>query len=519
MYKRLSLTTSMLLLTVCVGLVIWVISDTYQLYALNSVFRNDLNQRFSEQAREQRLRFDNYVKSFNPSVKLYAASTNLKSYIDNVSWTDSQKVITHKTVPAWLPKLSSMRRFVHPRFAMLLDESGTTKELYQYKSTPPPEKLMKISALKLELSKGQGYLTLFDNRAYLLASEDIQGRNKKATLLIASPIDEKFLRDSQGVSTDKSIIALLKEGEKKIMVSSNEPRVPAGTALTILQQSYLIAGEGFFDSGSADIIVRVYSLTSTQEVEQKINKLLQKDRKIRVITAFIFITSFALVMYWITSRIQKLSRRVVEFSDDMNIAQPDLRHNDELMVLENRFELLAEAVQSETQSLEYQALHDPLTNIPNRKFFNDRLQQEISSCELSGSNFVLMICDLNRFKEVNDNLGHHIGDLVLQQASERLKSALRKDDTVARLGGDEFCILLKKTNIIEAEKIAEKISAAFNKAFDIEDHCLSVGISIGVAVYPKHGNSKSILMRHADTAMYAAKEKRCGYSIYKSEER
>jgi len=505
----------MLLLTVSVGLMIWLVSDAYQVYALNSVLRENLTQRFSHQAKEQRLRFDNYVKSYNPSIKLYATSTNLKKYLQKVDWSAApQKVIDYQhEIPTWLPKLSSMRRFVHPRYAFLLDDVGRVREMYHYRGESPPPELLKVSPLTLELSTGQGYLTLFDNKPYLLAAENVKELDRKATILIASPIDEKFLRDSQGAFRDGSVIALLKEGEKNILVSSDEKQVPAGSSLHDLKESYLIAGEGFFDSGSADIIVRFYSLTSTLEVQRQTDELLLKDRKMRAITAFIFIVSFALVMYWITSRIKGLSRRVIEFSDDMNIAQPDVSHKDELRVLEKQFELLAAAIRSETQALEHQALHDPLTNIPNRKLLNNRLQQEVSYCETAGSTFVLMICDLNRFKEVNDTLGHHIGDLVLQHSCERLQSSLRKDDIVARLGGDEFCILLKQTNLQEAENIARKITAAFDHPFHIDSNMINVGISIGAVEYPKHGRTETLLMKRADSAMYFAKQHRTGYAV------
>ena len=517
MYNRLSLTTSMLLLTVSVGLVIWLVSDAYQIRGLNSVFRENLIQRFNEQSREQRLRFDDYVKSYSSSIKLYAENIDLHSYLRNVDWSGPQsEIVRHTEAPSWLPKLSSMRRFILPRYAMLIDGSDHVREIYNYRNQLPPEELINISALTLELSNGQSYLTMFGDKPYLLASMTIRVLSNTAALLIASPIDEKFLQDSQGATTDKSVIALLKEGEKNILVSSNEELVPAGTSLNALKSTYLFTGEGFFDSGSADIIVHFFSLTSTQDVQKQADKLLKKDRKIRAITAFAFITAFASVMYWITSRIQNLSRRVVDFSVDMNISQPDLTHNDEIMVLEKRFELLAEAVQAETQALEHQALHDPLTNIPNRKLLQDCLHKEIAICEIRHRNCVIMICDLDRFKEVNDSHGHHIGDIVLQQACKRLQTSLRKDDIVARMGGDEFCVLLKNTNISEAEPIAGKITDAFSSLFNIEDLGLSVGISIGVVEYPQHGNTEVVLMKHADVAMYYAKQNHTGYSVYKS---
>ena len=140
----------------------------------------------------------------------------------------------------------------------------------------------------------------------------------------------------------EGVIALLKEGEDKVLVSNDEDLVASGTLLSELKKTYLFAGEGFFDSGSADIIVRFYSLISTEEVQNQSAAILRKDRQIRAVTAIASVLAFGLVMYWITSRIQRLSRKVVAFSEKMDMPQPEFRHSDEIMELDNRFEMLAE---------------------------------------------------------------------------------------------------------------------------------------------------------------------------------
>jgi len=509
----------MLILTVVVGLLIWAAYDAYQYQALNTILKENLTQRFNEQAKVHRLRFDNYVKSFNPGVKLYADNSNLHEYLQTVNWSEpSGKIIKHSSLPGWLPDLASMRRFILPRFAMLMDESGRTREIYNYRNAVPSDELMSISALTREISKGQSYLTIVNDRPYLISSEDVtdivNGEILRACLLIASPVDEKFLQDSQGATQHEGVIALLKEGEDKVLVSNNEELVASGVSLSELKESYLLAGEGFFDSGSSDIIVRFYSLISTEEVQHQTAEILNKDRRIRAVTAIMSIFAFAMVMYWITARVQKLSRRVAAFSEKMDMPQPELRHGDEILELENRFEMLAEAVDKETRSLEHQTLHDLLTDLPNRKYLYERLLNEVSSCKLEGCAFVLMICDLNNFKEVNDTLGHHVGDKVLQQSSDRFRAALRGDDTVARLGGDEFCIVLSKTSIKVAEIIASKIIEAFDSPFAIEGNIIRVGTSIGIVEYPEHGSDAEQLMQRADAAMYYAKNRKTGFSIY-----
>ena len=510
-----------MVLTVLVGLMIWAGYDAYQYRALNTILEENLTQRFDKQAREHRLRFDNYVKSFSPSVKLYANNASIYKYLQSVDWSEPPSdVIKYVRPPAWLPDASSMRRFILPRYAMLMDSNGQIRETYNYRDSVPSSAMINISALTLEVSKGQSYLTIIEDKPYLITSEDVlsdvDGEPVYACLLIASPVDEKFLQDSQGVAQHEGVIALLKEGEDKVLVSNDEDLVASGTLLSELKKSYLFAGEGFFDSGSADIIVRFYSLISTEEVQNQTAAILRKDRQIRAVTAIASVLAFGLVMYWITSRIQRLSRKVVDFSEKMDMPQPELRHSDEIMELDNRFEMLAEAVRLETRSLEHQTLHDMLTGLPNRKFLQERLLREISNCDLEGCSFVLMISDLNGFKAVNDTLGHDVGDKVLQQAAERFQAALRTDDIVARLGGDEFCIVLGKTSINVAEIIARKIIEVFNSPFAIEGNIIKVGVSIGIVEYPEHGNDVKHLMRRADAAMYHAKHNNAGFSIYDS---
>lgn len=167
------------------------------------------------------------------------------------------------------------------------------------------------------------------------------------------------------------------------------------------------------------------------------------------------------------------------------------------------------------KELKHQALHDSLTGLPNRVLMKDRLDQAIRAAKREEHSVALMITDLDRFKEINDTLGHHYGDLLLQQVAVRLRRALRDSDTVARLGGDEFAILLP--NIDDEEQIkqaAGKIAEAIDKPFIFENQNIHVGISIGIAIYPKDNERTSKLMRQADIAMYVAKRAHQDYAFY-----
>ncbi|NTW52707.1 MAG: diguanylate cyclase [Chlorobiaceae bacterium] len=164
-------------------------------------------------------------------------------------------------------------------------------------------------------------------------------------------------------------------------------------------------------------------------------------------------------------------------------------------------------LQTQHNFIENMALHDYLTGLPNRRLLSDRISQTIAQCQRSKTMAALMLFDLDRFKPVNDTLGHAIGDLLLQALSTRVLATLRRSgDTLARLGGDEFVVLLPQiAETANAVSTAEKILQVINEPFDIEGHAISISCSIGIAVYPLHGKDELALIRHADHAMYKSK--------------
>jgi len=167
-------------------------------------------------------------------------------------------------------------------------------------------------------------------------------------------------------------------------------------------------------------------------------------------------------------------------------------------------------------ALEHQALHDALTDLPNRILLGDRLEQGIQSAQRQSKPLSLLLIDLDHFKDVNDTLGHHFGDMVLKQVALYFRDVVRSSDTVARLGGDEFAILLPTADLDHALKIARKLINKLDEPFVIEEHTFVMNASIGIATYPEHGLDGVTLMKRADVAMYAAKQRRSGFSIYDS---
>jgi diguanylate cyclase (GGDEF)-like protein len=163
----------------------------------------------------------------------------------------------------------------------------------------------------------------------------------------------------------------------------------------------------------------------------------------------------------------------------------------------------------------HQALHDALTGLPNRTLLRDRTDQAIRQADRELVSVALLLLDLERFKEVNDTLGHHYGDQLLLQVGQRLQATLREVDTVARLGGDEFAVLLPRIETGDgAVAVATKLQAALQEPFELEGLSLEVEASIGLALYPEHGSDPDELLQHADIAMYVAKDTHAGFMLF-----
>jgi diguanylate cyclase (GGDEF)-like protein/PAS domain S-box-containing protein len=173
-------------------------------------------------------------------------------------------------------------------------------------------------------------------------------------------------------------------------------------------------------------------------------------------------------------------------------------------------------LQQDAQRLEFLAHHDPLTGLPNRAMFADRAREAVAHARRHGKNAAFLFLDLDHFKEINDRLGHDVGDSLLKSISARLRATVRGDDFVARLGGDEFCVLLQDiADPREAAAVAQKLIHELGAPYGIGGHTLVVGASIGIACVPLDGDEVPTLMRLADTAMYRAKQAgRNGYQFF-----
>jgi diguanylate cyclase (GGDEF)-like protein/PAS domain S-box-containing protein len=169
------------------------------------------------------------------------------------------------------------------------------------------------------------------------------------------------------------------------------------------------------------------------------------------------------------------------------------------------------------RELEHQATHDPLTDLPNRVLLLQRVTDAITEAAAAGRSLAVLLLDLDRFKEINDALGHAVGDILLGQVARRLEPSLPAGSTLARLGGDEFAVLLVGADEEQAQSVGWDLIEALKGVFDVEGFALEVDTSLGVALYPRHGADAESLLQRADVAMYVAKHERQGLVVYRPE--
>ena len=221
----------------------------------------------------------------------------------------------------------------------------------------------------------------------------------------------------------------------------------------------------------------------------------------------LLIVGYAVLDRMLLAPIARISQALasdVDIKSDRSIDVP-VAGTREIEQLVTAFEKMRGDVQQRRLALEYQSLHDSLTGLPNRACLLEELNEALSTVNNYGRRVGLMIMDLDHFKEINDTLGHPVGDLILREVAKRLANAIGDSGLTARLGGDEFAVILPDSDQHHCVDMADSIARALEHEFQVGGHKLYVGGSVGVAIYPDHGTEVSVLMRHADVAMYMAK--------------
>lgn len=314
--RRVPLTAKVVIATALVSCAVWFVLDHIQTRSLKTVFRQQLTERLAQEALEDRLNFDRYISAHNQLVRMLVTQ---KKFIDQVSrktWSDEDVggTVFHERPPPWLPRLSAFRSFVGIRHALLIDSRGKVREVYRAGEDKLPALLLNPSGYLLEQSRGQNFLTTMDNAPYLVTSETCTDSQEPVTLMLASPIDDEFLIDSQGRYRGR-LVALVKGADQRIASSSNLDLLPSGTLLGNLEGRYVVTGQEFYEYGDSELAFRFASFISTGEVEALTAEIVSRERKQRALLAFGVILLFTAIITVITRRTERLAQKMVAVSE------------------------------------------------------------------------------------------------------------------------------------------------------------------------------------------------------------
>ncbi len=256
-----------------------------------------------------------------------------------------------------------------------------------------------------------------------------------------------------------------------------------------------------------------WATRNSVSVEDTANKINSELFALSALALGFVIAIYFMLNKLVLNPIARISDSLGKESHGENFVIPQ-HGSKEISNLVSAYNQMRELIKQRQRALEHQALHDTLTGLPNRALLQDRLEHTINNSNRHKSSIAFMMIDLDRFKEINDTLGHQVGDQVLTQLGHRLQACIRKSDTIARLGGDEFALIIPEVSIEEAMKFADKLTHSINKVLTIGNQNLFIDASIGISMFPNDGDNCETLVRYADIAMYHAKKNNLNYALF-----
>jgi diguanylate cyclase (GGDEF)-like protein len=365
-----------------------------------------------------------------------------------------------------------------------------------------------------------------DNRPYQLVAVPVLAPQPIAWICMGFAIDEGLLDDMRRLTSLELSLWTATPRQQPVLLST----LSAENRAELLRQERVMRGsehEELVTLGSEEYETLSKPLTTADG--SHITALLQRsvaeaNRPYALLELRIFALSglalaLALIAAIVFARgvsqpLQRLAEGAEQIERGNYATAVDVAQHDEIGTLATAFNKMRTAIADREEQIRYQSTHDVLTGLPNRTLFLDRLSQAITAAQRSGESVGLIVMDVDRFKEINDTLGHQFGDGLLNEIGRRLSHTLRASDTVARLGGDEYGVMFVASDPSRADEVATRITTALDTPITLGNVSVSVAASMGIALYPVHAEDPGTLMKRADIAMYDAKKSHAASAVY-----
>jgi diguanylate cyclase len=390
--------------------------------------------------------------------------------------------------------------------------------------TPPnlEQAVMKL-VVQAEATGSANGISVDDNRPYQIVVVPVKAPIVIGWIAMTFPIDQSLANDMRALSSLH--VSVLTKDDRGTWTPEASTLPPADAA-SLAQQLHDVPDNTAFvpqlHVGDSDFSVRVVNLTKSSGkpavvvLQRSIDEAIAAYRQLQI--TLIVLTAIGIVFAaagsFVTARritepLRHLAEIAKQFGRGEYRGQIRIERADEIGELSNAFENMRDDIAAREREIIHLAYWDTLTDLPNRAQFANRLQDAIAHAQQHNENCHILMMDLDRFKAVNDALGHGFGDALLKQVAERLKlqisDATDPVPSLARLGGDEFAILLPNTGVDHARTVAARILKSFEVPMSLEDQTIDLGAGIGIAGYPEHGTDAQALLSHAEVAMYVAK--------------
>ena len=346
--------------TIVIGIALWIAADTLGKRTVEKVLRSYMTSVLNHEALEHRLNFNRVVSMHYQIAKVMSTQRGLTDYIEGPSWTPHPvgDAVLHQRPPAWMPDNTFLRSFVAPRFFLLIDEDGITREAYSTRGDKPPVILLDIPARLLMLSRQEGHLTSIGGIPFIVSSEEIRGSGKDRfpSILVASPVDSDFLAASTIGNEFNDMVIALVDREGKVFVSSNPGVIPRDMSLDIRQKDFIAIGQDFLEYGGSELNFRFVAFIHRHSVDNMMKPIISKSRLTHTAQAVLFIFAFVLIMFFNARRIKRMTAWVTDFSKEALGGQHvESGHWDEIYELEERFRIFMDEIRSSNETIKREA--------------------------------------------------------------------------------------------------------------------------------------------------------------------